>query len=352
MRGGERQTRLLIEGLTERGWENYLVVRSDAPFGNSNGLLVKRKFPVKMRGEVDMIAGFQIGKIAKETGVSIIHCHTALAHSLGIFAQMVCGAKLVVTRRVDFGLKSGVISAWKYKRADHIIAISTKIRNIILDAGIDESKVSLVPSGVILKDEIDGALVDELRTDLGADWETKIVGTIAALVGHKDYPTLLRAYQIFAKKFPDSKLICLGEGDDEEQLDQLAWELGIWDNVVFMGYVDNIPDYLGVFSIYVQASKQEGLCSSLIEAMFNYSRIAATSAGGIPDLIEDGVTGLLSEPGDHEGLAASMIRLAEDDKLAFELGQGAHRKSLDFSAEAMVEKNEQVYMKLLDGDDA
>ena len=343
---------MLIEGLTERGWENYLVTRTDAPFGKSNGLLVEKKFPIEMRGEVDMIAGFQIGKIARDTGVSIIHCHTALSHSLGIFAQLVCGAKLVVTRRVDFGLKSGVISAWKYKRADHIIAISTKIRDIILKTGIDETKVSLIPSGVKLKDEIDGGLIGELRTDLGVDWETKVVGTIAALAGHKDYPTLLRAYKIFAEKFPDSMLICLGEGGDRSEIEQLTAELGLWENVIFPGHVDNIADYWSVFDIYVQASKQEGLCSSLIEAMFNYSRIAATSAGGIPDLIEDGVTGLLSEPGDEKALADSMIRLAEDDDLAFDLGHGAHRKSLDYSAEAMVEKNEKVYMKLLDGDDA
>lgn len=352
MRGGERQTRLLIEGLAERGWENYLVVRSDTPFEKSNGLLVKRKFPLKMRGELDLAAGFQIGKIARETGVSIIHCHTALAHSLGIFAQMICGAKLVVTRRVDFGLKSGAVSAWKYQRADHIVAISTKIRDIILKAGVDADKISLIPSGVKLKDEIDGVKIAELRTDLGIDWETKVVGTIAALVGHKDYPALLSAYQIFEKKFPDSILLCLGEGDDEEQLEELTKEMGIEEKVTFMGYVDNIPDYLGLFSIYVQASKKEGLCSSLIEAMFNYSRIAATSAGGIPDLIEDGVTGLLSSPGDYQGLAASMIKLAEDDDLAFDLGQAAHKKSLEFSAEAMVEKNEQVYLKLLEGDDA
>jgi len=328
------------------------VVRSDAPFGKSNGLLVKRKFPVKMRGEVDMVAGFQIGKIAKECEVSIIHCHTALAHSLGIFAQMVCGAKLVVTRRVDFGLKSGAFSAWKYKRADHIIAISTKIREIIMDAGIVESKVSLVPSGVKYENGQDGVRFSGLRQDWGIGNDTIILGTVAALVGHKDYPTLLNAYKIFYSKHPDSLMICLGEGGDRSEIEQLTTELGLWEHVIFPGHVDNIADYWSVFDIYVQASKQEGLCSSLIEAMFNYSRIAATSAGGIPDLIVDGVTGLLSEPGDHEGLAASMIRLAEDDKLAFDLGQGAHRKSLEFSAEAMVEKNEQVYMKLLDGDDA
>jgi glycosyltransferase involved in cell wall biosynthesis len=92
----------------------------------------------------------------------------------------------------------------------------------------------------------------------------------------------------------------------------------------------------------------EGLCTSLIEAMFHRLPIAATSTGGIPDLIEHRISGLLSSPEDPEALASSIIELLNNPQLAQELGVGAYLKSLDFTVENMVNRTEKLYLKLLD----
>ena len=302
---------------------------------------------MKIMGEIDLFAGIRVGKTAAKIDASIIHAHTALAHTMGIFAKSVCSAKLIVTRRVDFPLKTRGFSHWKYKRADHIIAISENIKQIMLKAGIDETKISLVPSGVAFNDLPEITNKSVLKSQLGIDTDHKIIGTIAAFVGHKDYPTLLRAFRIVLNQYPQVWLLSLGEGKDRRQLEKLAKSLNIDHRLKFLGFRTDVIDFFLLFDVYAQASRLEGLCTSLIEAMYHRLPIAATSAGGIPDLIEHNVTGLLSPPEDYEKLADSIIRLLNEPKLGARLAEAAHLKSLNFTADNMVKRTEQLYMKLL-----
>ena len=296
---------------------------------------------------MDIISGIRIGRLAAKIGASIIHCHTALAHSLGIIAAIVHNCRLVVTRRVDFPLRSAGFSLWKYRRAGGILAISSRIRDILLQAGIPEDKVTLAPSGVIFKDNPYQTNILQLQNELGISQDDKVIGTVAALVGHKDYPTLLKAFKIILSRYPNIWLLALGEGGDRSQLESLAAKLDIARRVKFLGFKQNVDDYFGIFDVYVQSSRLEGLCSSLIEAMHHRLPIAAASAGGIPDLIEDGVTGLLSAPEDYENLAESILKLLENPALGKRLGEAAKLKSYHFSAENMVNRTEAVYLKLL-----
>jgi len=325
------------------GWNNFLVCQTGAPFSGESGLTNDKVFPFRMRGELDFVTGIRIGRLAAKIGASIIHCHTALAHTLGIIACFVCKAKLVVTRRVDFPLRSAGFSLWKYRRADNILAISNRIRDILIQSGIPEDKVTLVPDGVIFKDNPSQTNILQLQNELGISQNDKVIGTVAALVGHKDYPTLFRAFNVVLSHHPDCWLLALGEGDDRSQLESLAVKLDIARRVKFLGFKENVDDFFNIFDVYVQSSRLEGLCSSLIEAMYRRLPIAAASAGGIPDLIEDEVTGLLSAPEDYEGLAKSILRLLEDRDLGEKLGAAAMRKSYHFSAENMVNRTEAVY---------
>ena len=351
MRGGERQTRLLIEGLNSRGWESFLVIRADSPFSRRNGLFVKERFPLRMRGELDMITGFRIGRIARDLGISIIHAHTALAHSLGIYAKLTSRAKLVVTRRVDFGLRSGKLSTWKYQQADHVIAISRRIKDILVNSGVPAGKLSLVPSGVNFSSRAEQSEVERIRRELNLS-DRIIIGTVAALVRHKDYPTLIRAFRLVADKYPNAVLLALGEGNDKAELEELISEAGLQDKFSLLGFREDVNAFFRLFDVYVQASRLEGLCSSLIEAMHYALPIAATAAGGIPDLIEDNVTGLLSPAENHEILAENMCSLIEDRDLSIKLGVAASRKSENYTADNMVRKTEEVYLKLLEGGNA
>ena len=296
---------------------------------------------------MDLASGWRISRILRETGAPLMHAHTAQAHALGLAAKCFAGGKLVVTRRVDFPLKSP-LSRWKYRRADRIIAISTRIMEVLLQAGMDESRMSLIPSGVPLNHkERDVSGQTAIRVELGIPDGSQVIGTAAALAGHKDYPTLLRAFKIILAEQPDCFLLALGEGDERPRLESLVRELGLSSRVRFPGFRPDIADFWGLFCVYVQSSKMEGLCTSLIEAMHHRLPIAATRAGGIPDLITDGDTGLLTPTENPPALAEAVIKLLNEPELGKRLGKAAFMKSLAFSAEQMVEKTEAVYLEIL-----
>lgn len=341
-----------MAGLEKRGWENFLVCKKDSPFQHACGLSADRVFPVKMRGEMDVFSGMKIARIAKATGAAIIHCHTAGAHSLAIISRIRRRAKLVVTRRVDFPLKGGKVSVWKYRKADHLIAISSKIFNVLISSGIHEQNISLAPSGVELSENYDDSTTANLYSELNIDKGDKIIGMIAAMVGHKDWYTMLKAFSIVREALPNVWLLALGDGDDMTAIEAFAKKTGVVDGIKFLGFREDVGDFFGMFDVYVQSSKMEGLCSTIIEAMHHRLLIAATSAGGIPDLIEDKVTGLLSVPENPQMLAGNILKLLENPNKYRHLGEAAHEKSKLFSAENMVSKTEEVYLKLLKANNA
>ncbi len=346
LRGGENQTLHLIRGLALRGWENHLACLQGSPLSQTAHLPAEIH-PLKLRGELNIAAGMRLGNLARRLKIPLLHAHTAAAHSQGLAAKFISGAKLVVTRRVDFPLKS-LFSALKYRRADHIIAISRKIMEVMLSSGVPENKISLVHSGVVFNDKASAPeAVERLRKELNLPARHKIIGISAALAGHKDHATLLRAFKVILEVKPDCVLLALGEGDELPRLQALAEELNISEKVKFLGYRRDIADFWGLFDLYVQSSKMEGLCTSLIEAMNHRLPIAATDAGGIPDLIENGVTGLAVPAQNPPALAQAALKLLNNTELGSELGEAAAKKSLEFTAEKMVEKTEAVYRSLL-----
>ena len=324
-----------------------MACRMGSPIGKATGLLTDRIFTASMAGELDLFSGWKIGRLARKIEARIIHCHTALAHSLGLMAKLFSPVTLVVTRRVDFPLNASVLSPWKYRRTDHIIAISSRIRSILLQNGVAENRISLIPSGLVFSNNPNSESTLSLRMELNIPQEAVIIGTVAALVGHKDYPTLIEAFNLVIKEIPNAVLLMLGEGDERPGLEKIIARLGLQGKARLLGFRKDVVRFFGLFDVYVQSSKMEGLCSSLIEAMHHRLSIAATSAGGIPDLIEDGVTGILVNTQSPSELAAALVKLLKDKDMGKRLAEDAHLKSKNFSAEKMVERTEEVYLKLL-----
>ncbi|MBL7190463.1 glycosyltransferase family 4 protein [bacterium] len=350
LRGGERQTKYLAEGLEKRGWRNYIIVRPKNQLQDFIDIPPDRFLEIPMSSELDISSGWRIGRMADNFGAKIIHCHTAHAHSMGLLAKFFSKSKpkVIITRRVDFLPQSGFFSKWKYRQADHTIAISSRIEDILKKSGVDPQKISLAPSGV--RFELNEKKEDKIKQEIGIPANCRVIGTIAALADHKDYPTLINAFKIIIDKYPNTILLMLGEGGERKRIEKLIADLSLQDRTRLLGFRNDAPRFFNIFDIYVQSSKLEGLCSSLIEAMYHRLPIAASAAGGIPDLIEHEINGLLVEPQNPEKLAVAIIRLIEDKELAEKLGESAHEKSLKFTDDKMVEGTEAVYLKILNSE--
>jgi len=343
-RGGEVQVLLLMEGLKKRGHENFLAA--------SNELLIERARPfcesiltISHKLISDTANIFKICKFIKSSNVDILHLHTAHSHLIGGIAGRIKRKKVVVTRRVDFPVKN----RYKYNRlADKIIAISKAIENVLLEGRVKKSKIVLIPSGIDITKFDNLKNGDYIFREFNIPDKRVIVGTVAHLTDHKGHIYLLSAIPLVLKEFPHCFFLFVGDGELKDVLIKRAKILGIKDKVFFTGFREDIPQILSILDLFVLPSHLEGLCTSLMDAMCVGVPVVATTAGGIPEVVENEKTGLLVPPKKPKALAEAIIKLLKDeDKRKIFAVEGKKRIIQNFTASQMVEKVEQVYLSLL-----
>lgn len=347
-RGGEQQLYYLADGLKDHKIEQWIV-------GQPNSELEKRckglfSFePIKMRGELDIFAVRNIINFVREKKIKLIHAHTAAAHSLALMTKkFVPELYLVVSRRVDFPISKNIISKRKYysDKNDFYLTVSNRIKEVLIHDGIDPEKIVTVYSGIDLKKSKTKISPKYLMEEFKVHPGTIIIGNVAALVDHKDQETLLRAIsQINIKK----KFIffIVGDGELESKLKELAKELSIDDKVIFTGFREDILAFYKMFDIFTLTSKEEGLGTSVLDAMSFVLPIVATTGGGIGEMLEHEKGALLTDVGDSARLAGCFERLISDSDLRHRLGQYNKDSVKKFSIENTIRKTIQVYYGFL-----
>ena len=175
-----------------------------------------------------------------------------------------------------------------------------------------------------------------------------VVGIVARMTAVKDHSTLLRALQAAAKKCPNLKLVCAGDGEDEKKLRELSKSLGIENRVCFAGWVKDMDSFYNAVDINLLSSLSEGFPYALAEGTRFHLPTLSTRVGGVPVLIDHEENGLLFEPEDYQQLAAYLVQLYEDPALRRELGEKLFEKARrEFSLEHMVEYQLEIYKDVL-----
>ena len=177
-----------------------------------------------------------------------------------------------------------------------------------------------------------------------------VVGNVAALVPHKGQRHLVDAAQLVVREIPDARFVILGEGELREHLEKQVHEHHLEKHVWLPGFRTDVLGCIKAFDLFVMSSVTEGLGTSLLDAMAASRPIVATSAGGIPEIVEDGVTGLLVPPRDHTALAAAIVRALNDDAGRRRMaGAGFARVNERFTVDRMVEQTADVYKRIAAG---
>jgi glycosyltransferase involved in cell wall biosynthesis len=348
-RGGQRQSFLLAKELRTSGWPFTFVVQPGSPLhekAEAEGLPV---LPLRIRSEIHLGAAFRLARAMRREGCLLAHFHDAHAVSVG---GMACDrAKVpirVISRRVDFPLKRNFFSRRKYTRnVDAIIAISEGVKDVLIKGGIAPDVIEIVPSGIDFApfEKVDGC--DFLRKEFGFADDDFLVGIVAALEDHKGHRYLLEAAQILKDRAPKVKIVIVGKGSLEMDLDQQARALGVTGLVFFLGFRDDVPRILASLDLFVLSSHLEGLGTSIMDAMASRLPVVATQAGGIPEVVIHEETGLLVPPRDPAALAQAILEIYQDRGLARRLGERGYEVVHEkFSAEAMARRIIAVYEKL------
>jgi glycosyltransferase involved in cell wall biosynthesis len=178
-----------------------------------------------------------------------------------------------------------------------------------------------------------------------------LVGIVGGLIPWKGHCYFLEAAFLISRKFSEVKFLVVGEdfvgGRYRRQLEDLSFKLGLSDKVVFTGFRQDIPEILGSLEILVLTSLKEPFGRVLIEAMACAKPVVATNAGGVPEIVREGETGLLVPMRDPEALARSIKLLLNNKEKAKEMGEkGRRRVEENFTIEAHVKKVESLYQVL------
>jgi len=341
-RGGQQQLFWLVEGLEKRGHRNFVLCQPKSALSTK---LQKDFFNIKMFFEFDPLAIYKTAKIIDKIMPDIIHLHSAHAHTIGLMASKISNhkPKTVSSRRVDFHINN----LWKYKSVDRIIAISEGVKQVLLEDGISDEKISVVHSGVDFSRFLNirgNYLYDELKIDKNDN----VVGIVASLAPHKDIKNFLQAAAIIKKKLPNTKFLIVGEGKLKNDLMRFTDKLKISDSVIFTGFRTDVPPLLSIFDVFVLSSYLEGLCTSVIDAMVSGISVVATNVGGVGELVDDGSTGFLVPPRNPEILAEKTIKILTDKNLQQKFSQNSKIKAKNFSKEKMIEGTEKVYLEIND----
>ncbi|MBI5168881.1 MAG: glycosyltransferase [Candidatus Eisenbacteria bacterium] len=309
-RGGQGQVLLLMRELARRAHEQLLL----APQGplleraTAAGLRVARW---DSRGELDLPAMARAARLLRAFAPDVAHLHSAHAHALGTLAARSAGARaIVVSRRVDFRVRTNPVSALKYALpVDRYFCISRGVMQAMLDSGVPAGRLALVPSGIDFDAVRAEAAqpVDDLRERLGLPADAEIVGTVASLAPHKNHALLLESVPAVLAARPRAHFVWLGEGECRPALEKRRAELGLEDRVHMPGFDPRARASMTQFDLFVLSSYLEGLCTSLLDAQALGVPIVATAVGGVPEVVSDGRTGALVAALEPAPLAARIV---------------------------------------------
>jgi glycosyltransferase involved in cell wall biosynthesis len=352
-RGGQNQVLLTVNGLRSIGQRASLVAHPDGELRRraAEGLDL---IPLAPRTEMDLSAAWRFARIVKRLAPDVIHAHdphgvamASLALSLGAGSAHAGRAPaLVASRRVDFHLKGNSFSRWKYRQVDCFIAASEAIRRMLVADGVPDAQTVTVHEGIDV-DHVLAAPAVNVHEAFFLPHGAPVVGNIAALVPHKGQRYLIDAAHLVVQEVPDARFVILGEGELREHLERQVREHRLEKHVLLPGFRTDVLGCLKAFDLFVMSSVTEGLGTSVLDAMAASRPIVATTAGGIPEIVDDGVNGLLVPPRDAPALARAIVRSLEDAELRRRIGDaGFARVNERFTVERMVAGTAAIYARV------
>jgi len=302
---------------------------------------------------------FALVKILRYECPHIVHTHTSKAGILGRWAAFFAGVPIIIHTphgHVFWGyfgrLKTSfyiILEKFTAVITDKIIALTEQEKNDHLHFRIASGdKFSVVHSGIKL-DRFSNLSADPavMRRKLGISEGDLVVGTTGRLTPVKGYRYLIEAAVNILDARPNTTFVFLGAGELSDELKKMASKLGMKEKVKFLGWRPDVAEVMSAFDLFVLPSLNEGMGRVLVEAMALGKPIVASDVGGIPALVLHGENGYLVFPGDAEHLSAAISDLLENPEKRKSMGENGKKIAADYSADAMVQKIDQLYRTVL-----
>jgi len=324
--------------------------------------------PARKKGRLPQSVAWSLGlageirtliRLFKKQPVDLLHSNNAGAEPASIAARLAGVPRVLAFFHVDSTYDFGKRSSWRYRKLerwsvgslDQAIAPTENTKqDWIKRTGLNryQSKTTVIHYGVPVERMQRRGSIRDAKAALDIPEDAIVIASLGRLEGHKGYEYLIRALPEILREEPKALAVIAGRGPQEGELRELAQQLGVAHALRLLGFVDEIRDVLEAADIYIQPSLCETTGIALLEAGCLCVPLLGSAVGGIPEVIVDGVTGLLFPPRDPEQLAGTAIRLLRNPELGAQLGRAAReRVKQEFLPADMVAKTTEVYLRML-----
>jgi glycosyltransferase involved in cell wall biosynthesis len=349
-RGGQGQVMHTVMGLRARRQRTALVAHPD-------GELFRRMsegtdlIPLAPRSEIDLAAAWRFSRVLRQLQPDVIHAHDPHGVAMAATALSIASPSplplFVATRRIEFRIGRNSFSKWKYGRIDCFVAISEAVRERLIADGVPRRKTTVVHEGVDVE-RIAHLPAANVHAAFYLPTHAPVVGNIGALVPQKGQQHLIDAAAIVVRAVPDARFVICGDGELRQVLEEQIKRKHLERHVFLAGFRPDVLELLKGFDLFALSSLQEGLCTSLVDAMAASKAAVATRVGGVPEVVADGETGFLVPPRDHDALADRIVALLRDQTRRERMGEAALRRARKlFTVDRMVEETLATYERLL-----
>ncbi len=327
-RGGERQTLLLIEELSQKGYKQVIFTREKSQ-------LAKRLLSIKNLTIIQIKKPY-IFSLRKVNSNAIIHAHETKAAQFAYFAHLCFGNPYIITRRVVNPISKIFFNRAIYLNSKYTIALSTAIKEQILELN-QNVNIKIIPDA-FSNLEYKTKEVQNLKNKFKNKF---IIGSIGELDNDtKGQLYLIEALKMLEKDYKEIHLILLGKGKDFQLYKDTSKDM---TNISIEGFVNNVGDYLQCFNLFVFPSIKEGLGSSLLDVMNFEIPIIATNTGGIPDIIKDDFNGVLIEMKNTQAIYDAILKLYHNKELVKKYTDNAKNNLKNYHITSITSSYEACY---------
>jgi glycosyltransferase involved in cell wall biosynthesis len=306
----------------------------------------------------DAAAFRRLLRLLRERRYDLVHAHLAYASIWGLLAGRLTGTPVVVTLHVRppddppwsrEGLRRWLLVAAANRWAGRVLAVSGAVRDAWAAVGLLRERLVVVNNGVEPGRPGDGAdAAEAVRRELRVPGDAPLVVTVSVLRPGKGLEVLLAAVPAVLAEHPRARFAVVGDGPERRRLEERAAAAGLGEAVAWTGFRQDVPTLLVAADLFVLPSRDDAFPTVLLEAQAAGVAVVASRAGGIPEIVEDGATGLLVPPGDAAALARALSALLADPAARRRLAEAGRRRVGErFSTGAWLARLEAVYGEVL-----
>jgi lipopolysaccharide/colanic/teichoic acid biosynthesis glycosyltransferase/glycosyltransferase involved in cell wall biosynthesis len=360
---------LLNAGLKQLGFKPILVTGREGanegsmlPYATARGVrpvLIPEMAGDPSAGVNDLRALIKLYALMRRERPLIVHSHTGKAGMLARIAAWAAGVPIVVHTFHGHVLRGyyGPLKTWLLRQmeralgrwTDCIVAVSEGVKRELVEYGVSAAgRIEVIPLGIDLEPFLAAIRHGgKFRASLGIQPGSPLIGIVGRIVPIKDHRLFLEAARYVAARHPGARFAIVGDGVLRGEIKAYARALGLDEQATFVGWWRDVPEVYADLDVLVISSRNEGTPVAAIEAMAAGCPVVATAVGGVPDLVEDGVTGLLVPPGDAAGLGEAVLTMLGDPELVERMTRAARAKvRRDFVATRLISDTAALYRRL------